>query len=89
MTTLKELWYGNIIPWEKFVKDNEELRSLLHVLSNKHDKLTVHLTESQNEMLEQYNDTVDKMHTLTQEAAFQYGFSLGVRLVMESILTPL
>ena len=89
MTTLEELWYGNIIPWEQFVKNNPQLKSQLSVLSKNRDKLTADLTEKQKESLEKYNDTVNKTYSITQLAAFQYGFSLGVRLITESMLTTL
>ena len=49
------------------------------------DKLTDTFTDQQREMLEKYGDTINEMHSLSEQAAFQYGFSLGVRLMMESV----
>ena len=53
------------------------------------DKLSDTLTEQQKEILAKYDDAVNKMHSLAEQTAFQYGFSLGVRLMMESVLTSL
>lgn len=49
------------------------------------DKLSDTLAEEQKELLEKYDDAGNEMHSLAEEAAFQYGFSLGVRLMMESV----
>ena len=49
------------------------------------DKLATTFTDQQKELLEKYDDTINEMHSLAEEAAFHCGFSLGVRLVMESV----
>ena len=54
-------------------------------MGNNRDKLTDTFTDQQIEMLEKYDDAVNELHSHTEQAAFQYGFSLGVRLMMESI----
>ncbi|MCR5636686.1 MAG: hypothetical protein K6F76_05885 [Clostridiales bacterium] len=89
MTVLEDLWYGNIIPWEMFAKDNLHLKSLLSLSGKNYDKLTADLTEKQMEMLEKYKDTLCEMNSYTEQAAFKYGFALGVRLMIESVQTKL
>ena len=49
------------------------------------DKLCETLTEQQKEMLKKYDETVNEMHSLIEQSAFQYGFSLGVRLMIEGV----
>ena len=85
MTVLEDLWYGNINPHETILSDNRYFKHLLSLMSKNRDKLTDTLTEQQKEMLEKYDDTVNEMHSLAEQVAFQYGFSLGIRLMMESI----
>ena len=34
MTTLEDLWYGNVDPHEQFLDGNEKLRELLPIMSN-------------------------------------------------------
>ena len=46
------------------------------------DNLSDTLTEQQKELLEKYDEAVNEMHSLAEQAAFQYGFSLGVRLMI-------
>ena len=85
MTVLEDLWYGNIIPWEMFVRNNPRLKSLFSLSGKNYDKLTADLTEKQKEMLEKYKDTLCEMNSFAEQNAFKYGFSLGVRLMMQSV----
>ena len=87
MTLLEDLWYGNINPHETFLSDNRHFKKLLYLMGKNRDKLTDTLTEKQKETLEKYDDTVNEMHSLSEQVAFQYGFSLGVHLMMESLST--
>lgn len=48
------------------------------------DKLTATLTDQQKELHEKYDDTINEMHSLAEQSAFQYGFSLGIRLVRKA-----
>ena len=83
MTVLEDLWYGNINPHETFLNGNCRFKHLLSLMGNNRDKLSDTLTEQQKELLEKYDEAVNEMHSLAEEAAFHHGFSLGVRLVME------
>ena len=85
MTVLEDLWYGNIDPSETFLNDNRHFKKLLSLMGKNRDKLADTLTEQQKEMLEKHDDTVNEMHSLTEQSEFQYGFSLGVRLMIECI----
>lgn len=85
MTVLENLWYGNINPHETFLNGNCRFKHLLSLMGRNRDNLSDTLTEQQKEILAKYDDAVNEMHSLAEQAAFQYGFSLGVRLVMECI----
>lgn len=85
MTVLEDLWYGNINPHETFLDHDRYYRKLLSLMGKNRDKLTDTLTEQQKETLEKYDDTVNEIHFLSEQAAFQCGFSLGVRIIMESV----
>ena len=77
--------YGNINPHETFPDNNRPFKHLLSLMGKNCDKLTDTFTDQQREMLEKYGDTINKMHSFSERAAFRYGFSLGVRLRMESV----
>lgn len=85
MTVLEDLWYGNINPHEEFLNHNRQHKRLLSLVCRNRDELSNTLTERQIESLDKYDATVNEMHSLSEQSAFRYGFSLGVRLMMESI----
>ena len=85
MTTLEDLWYGNIDPHEAFLSQNRQFKHLLSLIGKNRDKLSVTLTEQQKEIREKYDDTVNELHSIAELSAFRYGFSLGVRLMTESV----
>ena len=85
MTVLEDLWYGNINPHETFLNGNCRFKHLLFLMGRNRDNLNDTLTEQQKEALAKYDDAINEMHSLAEEAAFHCGFSLGVRLVMECI----
>ena len=89
MTTLEDLWYGNINPNETILIQNRQFKHLLSLMGKSRDKLTDTFTNQQKELLEKYDDAVNEMHSLTEPSPFQYGFSLGARLVTESVSTQL
>ncbi len=85
MTTLEDLWYGNIDPHETFLIQNRQFKHLLSLMGKNRAKLSDTLTDQQKATLANYDDEINEMHSLTEQAAFRYGFSLGVRLMTESI----
>ena len=83
MTTLEDLWYGNINPHETFLNGNCRFKHLLALVGKNRDNLSDTLTEQQKELLEKYDEAVNEMHSLAEQAAFQCGFSLGFKLLFE------
>ena len=77
--------YGNINSHETFPDNNRPFKHLLSLMGKNRDKLTGTFTDQQREMLEKNGDTINEMRSLSEQAAFQYGFSLGVCLMMESV----
>ncbi len=89
MTILEDLWYGNINPHETFLIQNRQFKRLLSLMGRNRENLTDTLTDQQKELLEKYDDTINETHALAELSAFRYGFSLGVRLMTESISVQL
>lgn len=85
MTTLEDLWYGNIRPIENFIEGNMEYKGLLRLVSKNREALESELSPKQLDLFEKYNDSVNEMNSMSETAAFQYGFSLGVRLTIECV----
>ena len=89
MTVLEELWYGNVVPHEAILQDDKQFKNLLSLMGRNRDRLSDTLTERQKETLEKYDAAVNEMHSLAEQAAFRYGFALGMRLMAESIAVEL
>lgn len=86
MTILEDLWYGNIRPIETFIDGNMEYKGLLRLVSKNREILENELSPKELELLEKYNLSVNEMNSISETAAFQCGFSLGVQLMCESII---
>ena len=89
MTVLEDLWYGNIRPIENFIEGNMEYKGLLRLVSKNREVLESELSPKQLDLLEKFNLSVNEMNAISETSAFQYGFSLGVRLMAESIAVEL
>ena len=83
MTILENLWYGNIRPVEQFVEGNAEYRSLLRLVGNNREKFEATLSPEQAELFEKFYTAVNEMDSISEVAAFKYGFALAVGLLTE------
>ena len=84
MTALEDLWYGNIRPVETYIEGNMEYKSLLRLVSKNREILENELNAKQLELLENYTVSVNEMNSLSETAAFKYGFKLAIELLNES-----
>lgn len=85
MTALEDLWYGNIRPVETYIEGNMEYKNLLRLVSRNREVLENELTPKQLELLEKYTASVNEMNSISETAAFKYGFKLAIELLNESI----
>lgn len=84
MTALENLWYGNIRPVEEFVDGNAEYRNLLRLVGNNREKLEATLSPEQAELFEIFYTAANEMNSVSEVAAFKYGFKLAIELMNES-----
>ena len=89
MDIIKELWYGNVAPFEQCTRGDKQLKELLSLMARNRDELGEGLTEKQKETLEKFEETLNEMHGIAERDAFSYGFRLGVQLMAEVFLQPL
>ena len=83
MTALENLWYGNIRPVEQFVDGNTEYKSLLRLVGNNREKLEATLSPEQTELFEKFYTAVNEMNSVSEAAAFKYGFYLAAELLIK------
>ena len=83
MTTLENLYYGNIAPHEYEVVRGSEYDITAMLVIHHEQELSAMLTERQNAMLQKIKDNHTELMNLGERDAFIRGFSLAVRLMVE------
>ena len=85
MTTLENLYYGNIAPHEYEVVRGSEYDITAKLVIRHEQELSATLTEQQNAILQKIKDNHTELMNLGERDAFCRGFSLAVRLMVEAM----
>lgn len=80
MSTLKELWYGNINPSEDKVITDDEKR-LVELMARHHETLSSSLKNDELETFEKYAMCSNEYASLIESQAFETGFLLAVKML--------
>jgi hypothetical protein len=83
MTTIENLYYGNIAPHEKLVDPESRLAVLQDLLVSSDEDLTRLLPENCRGAYDAYKSANDEIRSLSETGAFADGFRLGIRLGIE------
>ena len=83
MTTLEDLYYGNISPHERYIKRGSRMDKTVKLLCKNEDNLAATLTEQQKETFEKFKDCQRELCDLTARQAFTDGFILATRIMVE------
>ena len=86
---IRELWYGNIVPFDQCTRGDKQMKELLSLMDCNRDELEKMLTAKQKETLEKFEENITKMHGINERDAFSYGVRLGVQLMAEAFLQPI
>ena len=87
MTTLENLYYGNIDPANKHIKRGSEYSKLINLSVRNEEKLVPTLSKEQKIIFEKYKDCITEMTSIVEKEAFIQGIKLGIKIVAESFLT--
>ena len=82
MTTLQDLWYGNIRPNEDKVITDEK-KELVSLIARHHETLSSSLKNDDLNVFEKYVDCFTEYASLIEVQAFEIGFKLALRLIKE------
>ena len=85
METIIDLWNGNVAPAEDCGSRDPEANHLFSLMVRNEEKLRGGLTDAQKEVLQKYTDCSAEYLMRMLELAFCEGFSLGCKLVTESL----
>lgn len=83
MTTLEDLYFGNINPNERDTKRGSRVDQLVKLMCKNEDALNNTLTEQQKEIFEKFKDAQRELSLLTERDAFKTGFILAARIMVE------
>ena len=85
MTTLEDLYYGNIHPYERDIKKTGRESILLRLVVKNENNLLATLTEQQKEIFQKCKDAESEMHCSFELRSFIEGFRLGMKLTVEGM----
>ena len=83
MKILEDLYYGNISPHERYIKQGSRVDKLVKLICKNEDELTTGLTEKQKETFEKFKDCTSELSCITEREAFSAGFILATRIMMQ------
>ena len=77
MDIIKELWYGNVAPFEQCTRGDKQMKELLSLMARNRDDLDEGLTEKQKETLEKFEEALNEMHSIAERDASHTGYGWG------------
>ena len=80
---LEDLYFGNIVPYEKRIAADAELRQLVKRAADCESQLTERLNEEERQTLDTLIGTQHEIDSTMAREYFILGFRLGVRLMTE------
>lgn len=83
MTTLEDLYYGNISPHERYIKHSSRTDQLVKLICKNEESLMAGLTEQQKETFEKFKYCQSELSGLTEREVFSSGFILATCIMVE------
>ena len=82
MSTLQELWFGNVNPNEdKVITDEEQM--LVELMAIHQEKLLSTLSNDDLDSFKKFIECSDEYSMLIEAQAFEIGFNLAVKILTE------
>ncbi len=83
MSIIEDLYYGEI----ETGKASAEQLEILRLIDKNEQKLKNTFTQQQQAVFESLCDCFDELCEISSKEAFILGFSMGVKIVMESVMS--
>ena len=84
---IEELYYGNVLPFERHTPRNGEYPRIVKHMSCNEESLIETLTEEQKEIFEKFKANVAELNGIEESTTFAIGFKLGLRLAAEAFVS--
>lgn len=86
MTTLENLYHGNINPCEsEKLLNNNEYKKLMTLTIQAQDKLVESLTDEQKKLFDNYVSNAEELSVIINEEIFKEGYRLATQIMIECI----
>lgn len=85
MTTIENLYFGNINPSEVNVNDYSKIADLTRIAIKNENRLLNMLSKHQREQFEKFKESDCEKHSECEMKFFIEGFKLGMRLAVEGL----
>ena len=86
-TIIRQLFYGELHPWERFVPNDSDLRKASNRVGKLVEEWKEHHSPEEAERLEEIVDTLYQYSSILEADAFESGFRLGAKMMLD-ILQP-
>ncbi len=83
---IEELYYGNVLPFERRAPRSGEYSRIIKYLSRNEESLLETLTEAQKEIFEKFKANQAELNSIDEVTTFAIGFKLGLRLAAEAFV---
>ncbi|MBE7057509.1 MAG: hypothetical protein E7387_00195 [Ruminococcaceae bacterium] len=83
MTTLEDLYYGNISTLERDIKRGSRIDKLVKLICKNEESLMSTLTEQQKETFDKFKECQSELCDITARQAFTDGIILATRIMVE------
>lgn len=83
MTTLENLYYGNISPCEHNIKCGSRMDKLLKLICKNQEELISTFTDQQKQTFNKFKECENELCDITARQAFTDGFILATRIMVE------
>ena len=86
-TIIRQLFYGELHPWERFVSNDSDLRKASRYVGKLVEEWKKHLSPEESERLQEIVDALYQYSSILEADAFETGFRLGGKIMLD-ILRP-
>ena len=83
MSTIQNLYYGRISPYEMSISTAPEYQKLKALEDRNEDLLRESLSDEQKELLEKLTESVTDISSISERDMFIAGFRLGMKLMID------
>ena len=83
MSTIQDLYYGRISPYEMSISATPEYQKLKALATQNEDLLRKTLSDEQKELLEKLTENITDISSISERDMFIAGFKLGMKVMVD------